>query len=159
MTSFSRRALHVSAIAATLLLAPALTACGTPFEGIVSDGVENAVEDATGTKVESGSEIPADFPAEVPLIDGEVVYGGSLEVDTAQNWTVTITTPESVADAFAGIRTQLTEAGFTQGVVNETPDNANGAFTGTNYSLIVTVSVVDSQTSVTYVVTSAVAGG
>ncbi|PWB97529.1 hypothetical protein DF220_06545 [Salinibacterium hongtaonis] len=154
----TRRALHATAIVATLLLTPVLTACGTPLEGIVSESVESAVEDATGTKVESGGEIPADFPAEVPLIDGEVTYGGSLEVNGTQNWTVTITTTEPVADAFANIRTQLTDAGFTQSVINETTDSANGAFTGTNYSLIVTASVADSQTSITYVVTSAVAG-
>ncbi|AWB90074.1 hypothetical protein [Homoserinimonas hongtaonis] len=158
MPSIPRRALHATAIVATLLLTPVLTACGTPLEGIVSESVESAVEDATGTKVESGGEIPADFPAEVPLIDGEVTYGGSLEVNGTQNWTVTITTTEPVADAFANIRTQLTDAGFMQSVINETADSANGAFTGTNYSLIVTASVADSQTSITYVVTSAVAG-
>ncbi len=77
--------------------------------------INNVVNSATGGNVPeglgTGQSVPADFPSEVPLIDGDVVFGLSLPGDNGEKaWNVTINV--SGARAFETIKTQLTDAGF-----------------------------------------------
>lgn len=67
-------------------LALTLTGCfGNPLEqlteGIVEGGVEQIIEDQTGVDVDlgngTGASLPADWPAEVPTPDGDIVLSSS----------------------------------------------------------------------------------
>ncbi|HWR85832.1 MAG TPA: hypothetical protein VN200_07550, partial [Rhodoglobus sp.] len=56
-------------------LALVLALSGCTFVG--GNPVEQLVEGATGGEVEIGNTVPEDFPAEVPLAEGEVLSGAS----------------------------------------------------------------------------------
>jgi len=117
------------ALLLVLGVAPAMSGCS----------VQSLVENATGGTVDvGGKSVPKDFPAEVPLIDGEVLYGASLGATDAQVWNVTI----KVADVAAidTITAQLNDAGFTAPVAPGTTENgAAGAFDGEKYGVLVAV--------------------
>jgi hypothetical protein len=106
MTALRRRRATLSLVlAATLALSAPVLLSGCSL-------AKNVVENATGGKVDiGGKSVPKDFPkAEVPLIDGDVVYGAAVGSSDNKVWNVTI----KVADvtAFDSISTQLTGAGF-----------------------------------------------
>ncbi|MCW4385397.1 hypothetical protein OH146_06375 [Salinibacterium sp. SYSU T00001] len=146
---------RILALAAVLLLAPALAACtmiGDVVEQSVGDAVEGGLEGLTGVDVEGGSEIPANFPPSVPLVEGEVTAGSSLTVSDETTWTVSIATDAAVADVFAQARTLLSDAGFEQGFASETAEQSVASFGG-EYTVIVTVGVEGQRTVANYVVT------
>lgn len=102
----SRARMTALALVLPLMLAPALSGCSlNPIEGII--------EQATGGDVSlGGANIPDGFPTDaVPLFDGEVKFGAGLANADGQVWNVTIAVPG--ADAYATIKTQLEDAGFT----------------------------------------------
>lgn len=82
---------------------PALAGCAV---------VEGIIEQQTGGDVEiGGTTVPDDFPAEVPLIDGEVVNGSAFTGPGGERtWNVLL----NVADPAApeSITAQLEAAGF-----------------------------------------------
>lgn len=104
MTVGTRR-LATVALAVTLLAVPfALTGCSM---------VEGAIESQTGGDVDlGGNTVPEDFPAEVPLAEGDVVIGSKGTAEGGEQlWNVLI----NVADPEApdSIAAQLEGAGFT----------------------------------------------
>lgn len=150
-----RRSRAAAAIALALALSASVAGCTNPIDAIgqgIGDAVGDAVENSTGARVETGEEIPADFPESVPLIAGDVSNGNALTLDGATTWTVAIVTAEPVAATFAGIRTAIVGAGYTENAVTETADAANGVFSG-EFSVIVTLSKTDAGTEAIYVVT------
>ena len=88
---------------ALLVAAPALAGCAV---------VEGIIEQQTGGDVEiGGTTVPDDFPAEVPLADGEVVNGSAFTGPGGERtWNVLM----NVADPAApdSITAQLEGAGF-----------------------------------------------
>jgi hypothetical protein len=63
------RRLAAVALAATLLVAAPLTLTGCSM-------VEGIIESQTGGDIDlGGTTVPDDFPADVPLADGEIVNG------------------------------------------------------------------------------------
>lgn len=100
------RFLVPAAIVMALAIAPALTACG-------GNPLQNIVENATGGKVDlGGTDVPKDFPSEVPLTQGEVIFGASIGSDEEKIWNVTVKV--SGVDVIDEIAAQLTSAGFEQ---------------------------------------------
>jgi len=109
-----------------------LTGCGGAVEGVAENQIERAIEDELGESAdveidddsftvdtEEGSisagagSVPEDFPADVPLVEGEVAFAQRLESADGTGWSVIITTsgdPTSVAEQ---IRTDLETNGFT----------------------------------------------
>jgi hypothetical protein len=131
MRTLRTRAVASIAIILALATAPVLSGCS----------VQSIIENATGGQVDvGGKSVPDDFPAEVPLIDGEVVYGGGLGSGEGKVWNVTI----KVADlsAFDTISASLTEAGFTPPPTGsgELEGGIGGAFENAKYGLLVVVS-------------------
>lgn len=116
-----RRALLIPAVAVSLVLAPALVGCSM-------NPLESVIEGATGGNLDlGGTTIPDDFPADVPLFDGEVVSVFGVGKDADKVWTVIVKVPEvSAADDIAS---QLEGAGFSQEF-----DQAAGGATGSAYS-------------------------
>ena len=100
---------HYSAVLAlvmALAITPALSGCfGNPLEGII--------EGATGGDVDlGGNSVPDGYPtSEVPLFDGEIIYGGSITAEGATIFNVTIKVPD--ASAIDTIKSQLEGAGLT----------------------------------------------
>lgn len=115
MSARARR-LATVALAATLLVTAPLTLSGCSM-------VEGLIESQTGGDIDlGGSTVPEDFPAEVPLADGEIVNGSAISAAGGEKvWNVLI----NVADPSApdSIAAQLEAAGFTSpGVGGVTED-------------------------------------
>ena len=119
----------------------------------IEGSLEGAFEGVTGLDVEAGNELPADFPPEVPFIDGTVVHAGSATVQGEGNWIVGLQTEATVADAFAQARERLVDAGFTASFATETGERSVGAFAGAGLNVLVTVTPETSGTIVNYAVT------
>ncbi len=107
----------VPAVAA-LALGVSLTLSGcfaNPLEqltdGLIEGGVEQIIEDQTGVDVDvdgSGASLPDSWPADVPTLQGEVVFSAAAEgVFTAA---ITVGSIGEAQQAF----TDLTDAGYTQ---------------------------------------------
>lgn len=97
-------AVAIAGITATLF-----TGCFPNPADLVNRGVEEAIEGATGGDV-SLDELPADFPASVPVIDGEIAVAAGA--GGAEGWVVVITSP--AADPVAEAVSELQAAGFTE---------------------------------------------
>ncbi|TQO19217.1 hypothetical protein FB472_0757 [Rhodoglobus vestalii] len=98
---FLRRSL---AIVVALAMIPALSGCfANPIEGLV--------EQATGGQIDlGGTEIPEDFPTEVPLVSGDVQF--AIAVGDTQNRGYNVTILAGAESPLEGIETELAEAGF-----------------------------------------------
>jgi hypothetical protein len=117
-------------LALTLALAPALVGCS-----MVEGQVEGVIEEATGGEVDlPGTELPEGFPAEVPLIDGEIAFGVAL--GNGYNVSVRVDGPEAMDD----IAAQLEGAGFEAQVGGTTGEGATQAFSSDAYSVLVVIS-------------------
>lgn len=101
-----------------------------------------------------GQSVPADFPSEVPLIDGEVILGLSVPgEDDEKAWNVTIKVSD--ANAFETIKGQLTDAGFEYQEVGSNSDGSSGAFTKEPLAVLVVVAQADGDWTANYTVTNA----
>jgi hypothetical protein len=98
------------AIAIAGITASLLTGCfGNPGD-LVNQGVEDAIESATGGDVSLGGELPEGFPTSVPLIDGDITVAAGA--GGAEGWVVVITS--SASDPVAEAASALEGAGFTE---------------------------------------------
>jgi hypothetical protein len=106
------RPLAVTVIAATAAFG--LTGCfGNPLESLAQNGIEQAVEQATGSDVNidtdgTGASMPSNFPDSIPVVDGRIISSMSA----GDTWSVTIAV-DSVESAKAGYA-DLLGAGFTE---------------------------------------------
>ena len=118
------------------LVAPALTGCGL---------IHDAVEKATGGDVDfGGKSVPDDFPSDVPLIEGEVLYGASAASEDGKLWNVTIKVDD--ISAFDEITAQFEGAGFESSDLGGTSDQgATGTFTKDPYGVFVVVTGGDTD--------------
>ena len=106
-----RRARTAAAATAAVLSAGLLAGCaGNPIEGLVSQGVEDAVEGATGGEVNLDGQLPADFPSTVPIIDGEI----DLTTGTGGGAGLVVVLTSSADDPLGEARAALEGAGFTE---------------------------------------------
>ncbi|MEE9414650.1 MAG: hypothetical protein V3V01_05145 [Acidimicrobiales bacterium] len=79
-----------------------------------------------------GEGLPEDWPSSVPVPDGTVVAGSSINADGERLWTVS-TTPDDVIDSFDSYIAQLEKAGY------EVTSNSNYSSDGTtNKSALLT---------------------
>lgn len=126
--------LRLGLLAATALVAAtALTGCfANPVEDLVNQGIEGAVEEATGGDVSLGGELPADFPAEVPLPDGEIVFAAGT---AGEGWIVTMTS--AAADPVADAAAALEGAGFTVDTTLSGTDAGASVYTNEKYLVVV----------------------
>lgn len=95
-----------------------------------SDGTDDP-----GTDVEPDQFVglPPTFPAEIPLIDGEVVFG----IDVGTGWSVLVAVDDLEAD-FTDASQRMKAAGFEALIENMTPDGGFGAFENGSYQVQVT---------------------
>ena len=131
----SKRLTVPLALLIALAITPALSGCfGNPIEQIV--------EGATGGDVSlPGQSVPDDFPSEVPIIDGEVLFGLGIGNADGKAWNVTVKV--SGLDAGEQIASQLEGAGFTAneaGIGGATTDGATLVYDNGTYNVLVVVS-------------------
>ena len=126
-----------SAVALSAALVVGLSGCfGNPLEQIVNQGVEEAIEGATGGAVGVG-EMPEGWPNEVPVVDGEVLFGASGTANNETGWAVTIQAESS--DALEQARQQLLAAGFAEDDTFAEAGTAGvAAFSNPRYDVVVT---------------------
>ena len=108
MRSITHRRMGIAAVIA-VLTATMLSGCFPNPGDLVNQGVEDAIEEATGGDVSLGGELPADFPESVVLIDGDISFAGGAGGD---GWLVMISS--SAADPVADAAAKLEAAGFTE---------------------------------------------
>lgn len=130
MSNLPKRLAVSAAIALSLIVTPALAGCSA---------VEGIIENVTGSQIDLGGQsVPADFPSNVPLAGGDVIYGLSAGKDGEKVWNVTI---KVSSGAFDSISDQLTGAGFTLAEGSkEANKGTGGLFTSDTYSVLVVVS-------------------
>jgi len=120
----------VVALGAVLLVGlPTLTGCSV---------VEGIIEQQTGGDVDlGGNTVPADFPSEVPLADGDVVNGSKITGGDGETvWNVLMNVSDPAAPD--SIAAQLEGAGFTSAGTGEVTDSG-GTLTYTKDALVVNV--------------------
>jgi len=124
------------AILLALAITPVLSGCfGNPIQQIV--------EGATGGNVDlGGAGLPDGFPsADVPLVDGDIIYGLGLGNDDGKVWNVTIKV--GGLDVVDDIKSKLEGASFTAneaGIGGATEDGATLLYDSDTYNVLVVVS-------------------
>ena len=122
-------------VALSLVVAAGLTllagcSVGDTVRESVSGAVNGAVQDATGGDVSLGGQLPAEWPTDIPVIDGEILFAtGSGGASGVGGWVVTVnaTSTTPLDDA----RAELLAAGFTEvvaGVDVEVVTMANATY-------------------------------
>ncbi|MEO6942212.1 MAG: hypothetical protein ABI238_03825 [Terrimesophilobacter sp.] len=124
-----------AAIIFSLALAPMLTACSNPIQGLVNQ--------VTGGQVDlGGAKMPSDFPKSVPLATGDVIFGAGIGNAEGKVWNITIKVGS--ADVITAITDQLKSAGFaSQASGDASGDTTTGLFTKDPYGVLVVVSKDD----------------
>lgn len=151
MTTLRTRFTVPIAIALALVITPALSGCfGNPLESII--------EGATGGDVDlGGTSLPEGYPAsEVPVLNGDIVFGGSIGNEEGRVFNVTIKV--AGAGAIDEIKAQLEGAGFVSQGEFSGSTAEGGSFIGTTdkWGVLVVVSQDgDSGFVANYTVTSA----
>jgi hypothetical protein len=154
LSSRTRLPLAIALAGVLLVGSPLLTGCSL---------IDNVLDSATGGTIpdglDTGTTVPDDFPSEVPLVDGDVVFAVSLPGDNNEKaWNVTINV--SGADAFEGIKTQLTDAGFEYQGVSDGESGTSGVFRKDDLTVLVGVAAGDGdQWVANYTVTTAETSG
>lgn len=141
-----RRVLGALAASAILLGA---TACGsdsvtvrTPDGSVEvdADGSDFTVEGEDGSKVEGGTEVPDDFPAEVELVEGRVIQ--AIKADTAEGggFSVSIERAGTLEDVFEEAAGLLRDAGFDEDGSQSVAGSLSGAtFASPDWQVLVMV--------------------
>lgn len=110
--------------------------------GCFGNPVETIIEGATGGEVDlGGTSIPDGFPAEVPVIDGEIVFGAGVGSGADKIYNVTVRVSDGTA--IDQIKTELEAAGFVSQA--DTGDaSGGGTYIGSTDAWGVLVVVSDS---------------
>ncbi|WP_146215761.1 hypothetical protein [Cryobacterium arcticum] len=95
------------ALVALLAAGPLLAGCS---DAQVQDAVNGAVQGATDGDVSLGGALPDGWPAEIPVIDGEIKFGAGNTTNGDQGWVVTVAS--SATDPLADAEQKLVDAGF-----------------------------------------------
>lgn len=134
------------AIASALVLAPTLTGCGA---------VEGIIEQATGGEVDvSMGSLPAGWPSDVPVADGDIIVGGKT-TDEAGAPVYNATIKVKSESVFDEIEAQLIGAGFEKveaGDVDGGDSISTGFFKNATYGVIVAVTGTEGQFVANYTV-------
>lgn len=120
-------------IALALLAGPALSGCS-----LIQNPVEGIIEGVTGGEVDLPStEIPDDFPADVPLYDGEVANTMALGDGEGKVYTVSIRVPGP--EAMDEIVSDFEAAGFTSTISGNSAEGSTAAFESADWSVVVVI--------------------
>ena len=144
MSTPTTRTRAAIALAIAGVTASLLTGCN-PAD-VVQQGVEDAIEGATGGDVSLG-ELPEGVPESVPLIDGDISIGAGGAADGTEGWVVTV--KSEAADPMADAVAALESAGFTKDESIATGGVGAEFYSDGEYSVL----LVGQGSSVVYTVT------
>ncbi|MHA7986118.1 hypothetical protein ACX9R5_09945 [Rathayibacter sp. CAU 1779] len=106
--------------------------------------VQTLVRNITHGSVKVGAHsVPSDFPSEVPLAHGTVLYGVSAGSTGGKIWNVTIRV--GGADALDSIAKQITDAGFQQNLDHSGENGGSESFRKDPYTVLVVVTKDDAK--------------
>lgn len=146
------------AVALGLASVPLLAGCNPAqvIQDAAGNAVKEAVKDATGVDIATGS-LPEGWPSSVPVVSGEIQQGGSIDLGGGMTYEVSIKVTDTAA-ALAEIRQQMSAAGFTADLDEDTDLLYSGVFSNAEHSVVVTMSKTGKDDTVSYVVAPAVTG-
>jgi len=145
MSTLRKRIAAPIALVIALAIAPALSGCS----------ISDIIQGATGGAVDvGGTSVPDGFPAEVPLVDGTVQFGGSVGDDTGRVFNVTIKV--TGGNPYDGIKAALEGAGFTDNgtIGGSSAEGGTLIYTNDNWGVLVVVGKDGNDFVVNYTVTS-----
>lgn len=147
-TTAHRTTIAGIAIAAALVMTPLLSGCG---------GIQGIIEQASGGAIQpSVGELPNEWPAEVPVVEGEIIGGNkATDPENADStlWTAIIGRNDDVESTKAEVSSSLTGAGFEAVATEGAPVDAL-PFQNANYIVLVFVATGENDTvTATYNVT------
>ena len=120
-------------IALALLAGPTLAGCS-----LIQNPVENVIEGVTGGEVDLPStELPDDFPSEVPLYDGEIANTMALGDADAKVYTVSIRVPGT--ETIDEIVSDFEADGYTSTISGNSAEGSTAAFESDKWSVIVVI--------------------
>jgi len=122
--------------AAAIAVSLALVGCATeePEPSNSRATTATPIESGTATSTPSPSlDLPEGFPADVPLLDGDVV----VSTDLGTGWVVWIHSIDAASD-FAAASEVLTAAGFENTVTTAEGDSFFASFTNDKYQIQLT---------------------
>ncbi len=133
--------------AAVLLVAGCTSPSGSDDPGTVNEPPPSS-DGGGGGDTGIPAELPATFPASVPLIDGEVAAG----IDVGTGWSVIILA-DDIDAAFADATAQLTGAGFVEDYNQSGDDGSFAQYQSDEFTVQVTgADQPDYGPSITYLV-------
>lgn len=148
MRTARQKTVTALAIAAALAVTPLLAGCGG-IEGVIGQVTGGAIQPSVG-------ELPAGWPGEVPVIEGEIVGGNKAtdpENDEGTLWTAIVSSSGDVDSAKSAVTDSLTGAGFTAVDTAGAPVDAL-PFENETYIVLVFVAAADDEkVTATYNVT------
>lgn len=95
------------ALVTVLTIGALLTGCS---DAKVQDAVNGAVQGATDGDVSLGGALPDGWPAEIPVVDGDIKFGAGNTTNGDQGWVVTVAS--AATDPLADAEQTLVDAGF-----------------------------------------------
>lgn len=151
MRTAHRTTVATIAIAAALAMTPLLSGCGG-IEGIIGQATGGAIQPSVG-------ELPKDWPAEVPVVEGEII-GGNKATDpenaSSTLWTAIIGRNDDVEGTKAAVAESLEGAGF-EGIATEGAPIDALPYKNATYTVLVVVAPGENDTvTATYNVTETV---
>lgn len=121
-----------------------LTACSSDSSGGDPGGAQTEQQPPGNVDVDINGGLPAEFPADVPLVDGEIVTAGGTEEEGV--WIVVIRSTDSPEDARTAAIDLLTAAGYT-----ESDDiSGMGVYTNGAYTIVVRAGEQNGDTILNY---------
>lgn len=151
-----RRNLLIVTIVGVILLCVIIAALiATSISGNKEKPTTQTEQPKTSTD-KSRQALPADF-ADVPIYEGVVTASQKTTVDGKPAWKVTITTGTPVADV-APVLYHFTSEGWTTSLNNATAEGGTIVAQKGNLNATIAYATVEGQTSMNYVIMSAVNG-
>jgi hypothetical protein len=109
-------------------------------------GMTIETEDGTFSQ-QSGSEIPDDFPSDIPRPEGTVVSTVRQLINDQLNFSLIYETGQSVVDVYEPWKADMLAAGYTASFESQASDSITSQFEDDTWQVTFSGSVFDGQTS------------
>lgn len=110
--------------------------------GALEESADNDSTESGGTDGDGGEStevsLPDDFPADVPITDGQIIGATAAELPQGRSWMVTVAVEDDAA--MDRVRDELLGAGFEETGWTATSSMTLGQFAGDDYEVSVTSS-------------------
>lgn len=147
---------NFTTVTATVALAVgatfSLSGCfGNPLEKLAQGGANEIVENVTGGDVDmSGQSMPKDFPSQISVPDGKIIFGTSTNVDDTRGWMLNMVVKDP--SVFAAVQNQLKSSGFDE-IAATDGATAMGIYQGNGYGIVLNLAEDDGEYTISYIVT------